>query len=319
MSTANSFRSVAIVDYPDAQQAAVFGLEDLFTLANRHSMSRGGLCLDVQRLSLSQMSPAFSANYDIVILPPSLTSQRGRTFSEAYDWLYDQHKNGAVMCSICAGVFWLGYAGLLNARPVTTHWMLAEEIGQVFPEAQVNAQHILIDDNDIVTAGGLMAWVDLGLFVVARELGAEITSLTARHLLVDPSGREQRNYRSFRPILTHGDIPILRIQHYLEKAYAETLTVRILAEQAGLSQRTFMRRFKSATGRPPNSYIQDLRIEKARGLLERTRLSVSEVAWQSGYHDVSAFSRIFREKTGLTAGRYRERFRVDGAYKKPAQ
>jgi len=312
MSIANPFRNVALIDYPDVQQAAVFGLEDLFVLANRHSTSNGGVRLDVQRLSLSQMSPASSGHFDIVILPPSLTSQRERTFSEAYDWLHDQHKNGAVICSICAGAFWLGYAGLLNGRPVTTHWMLAEDVQQTFPEARVHAQHILIDDNDIVTAGGLMAWVDLGLFVVARELGADITSLTARHLLVDPSGREQRNYRSFRPLLTHGDAAILRIQHGLENSYAETLSVRMLAEQAGLSQRTFMRRFKAATGMTPNRYLQDLRIEKARGLLERTRLPVSEIAWQIGYHDVSAFSRTFREKTGLTAGRYRERFRVVG-------
>ncbi len=133
-------------------------------------------------------------------------------------------------------------------------------------------------------------------------------SAAARHLLVDPSGREQRNYRSFRPILTHGDDAILKVQHWLESNIGEQIGVKHLAKYAGVSERTFLRRFKLATNQTPNSYVQNLRVEKARGLLERTKKTISEIGWMVGYQDNSAFSRVFKTTTGLNAGEYRKRF-----------
>ena len=198
----------------------------------------------------------------------------------------------------------------MKGRPVTTHWALEEEFRKTFPDTQLNAEHLLIDDNDIVTAGGLMAWLDLGLFIVNRCLGPQLVSQTARHLLIDTAGREQRNYRSFRPPLTHGDREILALQHWLEGHVENDISIKGMAEQTQLSDRTFLRRFKAATGITPHSYVQNLRIEKARGLLERTRMPVTQIAWNVGYHDPSAFSRLFKATTGLTAGDYRKRFGV---------
>ena len=155
----------------------------------------------------------------------------------------------------------------------------------------------------------------LGLYVVNRWLGPQIMSDTARQLLVDPAGREQRNYCSFRPVLSHGDAPILRVQHWLEQQAHETLSVADMADMADAAHllgRTFLRRFKAATGLAPSDYLQHVRIEKARGLLERTRLPVGEVAWRTGYQDVSAFSRMFGATIGLTPGNYRRRFHVGG-------
>lgn len=155
-----------------------------------------------------------------------------------------------------------------------------------------------------------MAWVDLGLFLVRRWLGPDVVSRTCRHMLIDPQGREQRNYRTFRPRLDHGDASIRDLQRWMERNAILDLALPTLATEAGMSERTFQRRFAEATGLPVTRYVQELRIEKARGLLERTKMPVSEVCWAVGYADASAFSRLFRAICGVSAGEYRRRFSV---------
>jgi transcriptional regulator GlxA family with amidase domain len=302
--------SIAIVAYHGVQVSAVLGLRDLFTIANRYSQQYGGPAMRVTEVPEQAMSDPATGAFTAVILPPSLSGSRGKEETDVHSWLRSQHAAGAFMCSVCVGAFWLGYSGLLEGRPATTHWALEKEFRETFPDTHLNAEHLLIDDNDIVTAGGLMAWLDLGLFIVNRLLGAQVVSETARHLLIDPGGREQRNYRSFRPPLAHGDSAVLALQHWLEGNARSEITVRGMAERAHLSGRTFQRRFKAATGYTPNAYVQNLRIEKARGLLERTRVPVNQIGWNVGYRDPSAFSRVFRAATGLTAGEYRNRFGV---------
>ena len=301
---------IAILAYPHVQMSAVLGLEDLFVIANRMARQLDGPVLQISRLTKSTLKDTGESDFRAVILPPSLHPSRGREEKEIQDWLRARHRAGSLMCSVCAGAFWLGHSGLLAGRPVTTHWALEDEFRQSFPDARLEAEHLLIDDHDIVTAGGLMAWLDMGLFIVNRWLGAQLVAQTARHLLIDPGGREQRNYRSFRPSLTHGDGAILAVQLWLEGNMEAKTGVKSLAERARLSDRSFLRRFKAATGYTPSAYMQNLRIEKARGLLERSRLPIGEIAWKVGFQDLSAFSRLFRKTTGLTAGAYRKRFRV---------
>jgi len=302
-------RSLAIIAYPGAQEAAVLGLADLLDTANQISRRQDGVVIDVQTVRPGQLPPR-SVVYDAVILPPNRSGARGEEDRDLHAWIRERHGAGTLTASVCAGLFWLGHAGLLASRPVTTHWALEDEVRATFPEADLQPEHLLIDDNDIVTAGGMMAWVDLGMFFVERWQGVDVLSGTARHLLIDPGKREQRNYRSFRPNLNHGDEDILALQLWMEGHVQNDLSVDALAGRTKLSGRTFLRRFKAATGSSPNAYVQALRVEKARGLLERTRDSVSAVGWAVGYQDISAFGRVFRSITGLTAVEYRRRFSV---------
>ncbi len=310
MTQSSTHVSIAIIAYPGVQMSAVLGLADLFTIANRFGSQDSNVVLEVTQICEHDMENPVLDRFAAVILPPSLEKTRGQDNHTIHTWLRRQHGAGAMMCSICAGAFWLGYSGLLKGRAVTTHWALEQEFRLAFPHTRVNAEHLLIDDNDIVTAGGLMAWLDLGLFIVNTWLGSQVVSQTARHLLIDPGGREQRNYRSFKPPLLHGDSVIRALQHWLEGHAGDEISVKTMAARTHLSDRTFLRRFKAAIGMTPNAYVQNLRIEKARGLLERTRLPIAEIGWNVGYQDASAFSRLFRTTTGLTAGEYRNRFGV---------
>lgn len=302
--------SVAIVAYNGAQMSAVLGLEDLFIIANRYTAQIGRAELRVVRIEPDDPQPDTVETFTAIVLPPNLSGARGNSGDLIADFMRQQHRRGSTICSACAGVFWLGEAGLIDGRQVTTHWALEAEFLARFPQSKLATDQILIDDNDIVTAGGMMAWVDLGLFLVERFLGIEALTFTARQLLVDPRGRQQSNYRTFRPQLAHGDQTILRLQHWMEGSFGEDLSVRVLAQHARLSERTFIRKFKAATGLPPNRYVQALRVEKARALLEQTRRAVQDIGWSVGYQDISAFGRVFKSVTDTSPAEYRNRFGI---------
>ena len=298
---------IGIVAYEGVQMSAVLGLTDIVMVAARDQPK------DVPHLTTTIINPADrlpKAQFDLILFPPNLTGQRGAGDSQLHTWTQMQHEAGTALWSACAGAFWLGHAGLINGRPVTTHWALEDEFRATFPEALLETDQLIIDDNDIVTAGGVMAWIDLGLHLLRRLMGPEVVSRTCRQMLIDPGVREQRSYRTFRPKLDHGDLAIRKAQLWMEAHVSEALTVAVLANHINLTPRTFQRRFTLATGLAPSDYVQALRIEKARGLLERTAHPISQVAWSVGYQDVAAFARAFKAACGTTAGTYRKRFSV---------
>ena len=305
---------IGVVFYPGAQAAAVYGLMDLFTTAERLSAQRGERKHSLQPLLLhaedpQTLPPAPSRPLTALVLPPSLIdSGELARHGALIAWLADRHREGTIVCSVCAGAFLLAATGLLDGRPMTTHWALGDRFAAQFPRPRLDIQKILIDDGDIVTAGGVMAWIDLGLMLIGRFLGATIMLATARQWVVDPGGREQRFYNSFAPVHTHGDDAILRVQHWLLKTFQEKLDLSAMARKARLGERTFIRRFRRATGHAPTEYVQLLRVERARELLEHSVLSFDEIAGQLGYSDTGAFRRIFMRVMGIRPGEYRRRF-----------
>jgi transcriptional regulator GlxA family with amidase domain len=176
---------------------------------------------------------------------------------------------------------------------------------------KLDTGRVLVDDGDIVTAGGLMAWTDLGIRLVARLLGPAVMAETSRFFLIDAAGREQMHYRSFTPRLMHGDEAIVKVQHWLQARSARAVTIADMAGQAGLEERTFLRRFKAATGMKPTEYAQHLRIDKARDLLQLTRRPIDQIAWSVGYEDPAAFRRLFQRIIGLSPSNYRRRFEAN--------
>ncbi len=284
--------------------SAVLGLVDVFAVAARLGGPLGAAALEGVLVRPDQTPGAF----DVVIIPPSLTASRDAPAANTLHWIEMQAKSGALMCSVCAGAFLLGHAGLLNGRPVTTHWALEAEFSKAFPQAELNPEQMLIDDGGLITAGGIMAWVDLGLHLVARFAGREVMAKTARHLLVDPPRRIQSHYKRFQPVLTHGDAGVLSVQRWLEERVAAPVTVADMAQHAGCAERSLLRRFDRATGLSPHKYLQHIRMERARGYMERGVLAVGVVAHRVGYQDIAAFNRVFRQVTGLTPSAYRKRF-----------
>lgn len=304
----NSPIRLALVAYPGVQRSALEGMADMFALLPRLTgAGAAGPAVDLIRVDAGNRP---EAAVDAFVFPPSLEATQAAPDHPLVHWARDRHAEGALACSVCAGAFWLGQAGLLDGRPATTHWALEAGFRASFPGVKLQPEHILIDDIDVVTAGGLMAWLDMGLHLVGLWFGADLATRLARHLLVDPAGREQRHYAGFRPPRSHGDVAILGVQRRMDTDFADPLPVAMLAAGAGMSERSFLRRFLRATGMSPAAYLQRLRVEKARGALERGGESTAGIAWAVGYRDVSAFSRAFKAVTGLSPGAYRDRFRI---------
>ncbi|WP_220250727.1 GlxA family transcriptional regulator [Billgrantia montanilacus] len=165
-----------------------------------------------------------------LILPPALSEPVGADdVLSLSEWLRERHADGVALGSVCAGAFPLAATGLMAGRKMTTHWAYAELLQQRYPDVHVDADQLIIDDGDVITAGGLMAWTDLGLRLVDRLLGPTIMIETARMLLVDPPGRERRYYSVFSPRLTHGDAAVLKVQHWLQATQAKDVALPTLA------------------------------------------------------------------------------------------
>ena len=298
-----------ILAYPGSQTAAVLGLRDLMTAACRLHDPSGASALEIRILDPEAGLAAPERPLGVLVLPPSLGQDLPTDPDGALrNWILTRHQEGTLICTVCAGCFLLAETGLLAGRPATTHWAAKARFAERYPEVLLDTDRLLIDDGDLITAGGLMAWVDLGLLLVGRFLGPATLLATARQFLVDPGGREQRFYSTFAPVLNHGDPSILQAQHWLHQHSAERVDIGRMAEAARLGERTFLRRFQRAAGLRPTAYLQHLRVGQARELLERSDLAVDEIAWRVGYQDPGAFRKTFVRLMGLSPGEYRRRF-----------
>ncbi|QDL91004.1 GlxA family transcriptional regulator [Paroceanicella profunda] len=307
---------IGILIYPGCQLAAVHGLTDLFRIAGEWV---GGGTIRVSHWQPLQdevaciwdSHPGTPHRLGYAIAPPSIIMPEKMAPSPvAARWLRDRHKDGTILGSVCAGAFVLAETGLMNGRRATTHWAFAEQLSRRFPDVQVTEDHMVLDEGDIVTAGGILAWTDLGLTLVQRFLGSATMLATARFLLIDPPRSSQRPFADFIPRFDHGDDVIRRAQHHLHAHSAEALHMHELHELVGMTERTFLRRFTAATGHRPNAYLQQVRIAHARELLERTLTPTDRIAWEVGYSDPAAFRKTFQKLTAVTPSAYRQRFGI---------
>jgi transcriptional regulator GlxA family with amidase domain len=314
---------IGVVCDAGSSHAAIHGITDLFRYAGQFASKRqNDRALPPLRIShwrgddadhevrcIFDSYPGAAHSPTVLIIPgnekaPLNTRQEGPML----EWLRSKHDQGAVIAAVCGGVFILARTGLLAGRQATTHWSFHEEFSQQFPEVLTETDRMVIDYGDVVTAGGVLAWADLGLRLAERFLGPSVMVDTARFMNVDPPGRDQRFYSDFEPKTKHGDTAILKAQHWLATQRERPIGVKDIARHACLEPRTFLRRFVKATGVTPSEYQQRLRVSRAREMLEFSRTSVDEIAASVGYEDVGAFRRVFRKFMGLTPSDYRRKF-----------
>ena len=309
----NSRVEIGIVHYPGALLSSVQGLAEQFYLANTICQQHGlgdvfktHIC---DSLQLDEPWEEVLKPLQVIILPPCLDdSFYLAPQPRLIEWLKQQHQSGAIICSVCAGAFVLAETGLLEGRKVTTHWALADEFAARYPNIKLDSQKLLINDSDIITAGGLMSWIDLGLELVAQFTNSQIMRQLGKFLIVDTAPREQRYYQTFTPTMDHGDEAIVKAQHELHRNFQNTIVIKNLAHLTHLTERTFLRRFVKATGLKPTQYLQQLRIKKACELIEVNSGPFEQVAAEVGYEDMSAFRKTFLKITGQSPREFKSRF-----------
>ena len=269
-----------------------------------------GLPLEIHR------TPDEVTDTDIVIMASMVVENQewvtGR-HPKIVEWLRRMHRKGADLCSACAGALLLAETGLLHGLESTTHWAFAPTFRSNFPSINLRIEELLVVTGvrgEFVMSGAASSWQDLIVYLISRHASPTAAQAIGKLLLYHWDTRSQTPFMPFAPLTDHGDAVIRQVQDSLQPTQSTGVTVKQLASECGLSPATFNRRFKRATGLSPVQYIQHLRIEAAKHLLERSDTPVDEVSWEVGYQEAAAFRRVFKRITTLSPGEYRRQFQI---------
>jgi transcriptional regulator GlxA family with amidase domain len=289
----------AIIEYPGCLASNCAGWREIFGLSRRFA-AHGPLLAE---------SPARLA--DLVLVPGCLGSgHRAACHPSVLAALKKARGRGATIAAACAGVTALLEAGADGGLPLTTHWALAEALAAEFPEARIDARELVMDKGEIVTAGGALAWIDLGLHLVGRFVSREAARACAGILVWDPARARQSPYApaslGMQPV--HPDPLLSKAEAWAKKRLGGELSVDEWARGAGIGKRSLERRWKLAYGKAPAAWLRAARVARARDLLEAGERGWAEIAASCGYADPSRFSAAFKAETGWSPRRYRQAF-----------
>jgi transcriptional regulator GlxA family with amidase domain len=223
-----------------------------------------------------------------------------------------QHERGVLLASYCTGSFLLAEAGLLDGGAATTHWAKGKVFASRYPDVELRIAEIITEQEGIICSGAVTSSHNLALRIVERLAGAEIAADTGKLMLIDTNRVSQTSYATRREE-QHSDPLVARAQRWMEKSVQRGFKLDELARHLAVSERTLNRRFKQALGEPPLQYLQALRVDVAKRLLETRRLKVDNVRERVGYSDLSTFRRLFKRETGLSPREYQRRFSRTGA------
>lgn len=247
---------------------------------------------------------------DIVVVPTSgmaldATLVENRAL---LPWLRRQHAQGAFVAGVCMGAAYLAEAGLLDGRLATTHWATCEDFARRYPQVRWRPDLFVTEDSRLLCSGGVYASMDLSLYLVEKLCGHETAVKCAKALLLPMPRIHQSGYAMAPVSQPHDDERIRAIEVFLQGGFRQDVSTQTLADRAGLGARTFVRRFKAATGRLPAAYVQALRIEAAKAQLERDAKPIQAISSDVGYDDVTFFRELFKRATGMTPAEYRAHF-----------
>lgn len=251
-----------------------------------------------------------TAGADIIIMPaligdvPALINQHGRLIA----WLKTQYDSGAFLCSTCNGAFFIGATGLLNGKEATTSWFSSEAFKMMFPLVNLSDEKIIVDAGRIITGGATLSFTNLCIYLIEKYHGRQLGNYCAKVFLVDKGKNSQQSFSIFMAQKNHEDEEIRKAQDFIEEKATDKISVAEVSGQVTMSERSFIRRFKAATGNTPSEYIQRVKVELAKRMLEEGRETVKEVSFTTGYEDLNYFRDIFKRHTGLTPMEYKRQF-----------
>ena len=226
-------------------------------------------------------------------------------------WLRRQHAAGVPITSVCTGSLLLAEAGLLDGRDAAVHWAYRDLFRREYPDVRLCPETMLClssEPEGVVTAGGVSAWHDLAIYLIARFCGHRAAVETAKVFLISGHSEGQLPYAVMTRQARAADGVIADCQEWIAGHYAVDAPVERMVARSGLSPRTFARRFRAATGFAPIDYVQALRIEEAKQMLETEDTGIDGIAMSVGYADPASFRRLFKRLSGLTPAQYRRKF-----------
>ncbi|MFD5060542.1 GlxA family transcriptional regulator [Streptomyces sp. NPDC058394] len=263
-----------------------------------------------------ERGPEALATADTVVIPASYelgpVYEEGRLTDElaaAFAYI----RPGTRLVSICTGSYVLAAAGRLDGRPATTHWSSADHFQQLFPQVRVDPDVLFIDDGDVLTSAGVAAGIDLCLHIVRRDHGTAVANDVARRTVVPPHRDGGQAQYIQRPIPEVQFATTTSARAWALGRLDRPILLRDMAQQQSMSVRTFTRRFREEVGISPGQWLTQQRVERARGLLEATDLSIDQVAREAGFGTATSLRQHVQAALGVSPTVYRRTFRAEVA------
>jgi len=314
-------RRVEILAFKDVQLLDVAGPLQVFATANDLAraerrpapyepavVAAGPLAMSSAGLGLvTEALPRARLPLDTLIVAGGFGVYPACADSTLIDWITVRAKVARRVASVCSGAFLLATAGLLDGRRAVTHWSRCREFAERFPEVRLEPDPIFIQDGNVWTSAGITAGIDLALALVEADLGRELALAVARQLVVflkRPGGQSQF---SATLALQHGNVRFEGLHAWIADNLRGDLSVSALAEASGMSERSFVRHYRRATGMTPARAVEQIRVEAARHTLEMG-LPVKRAAARCGFGSEETMRRSFLRLLGTPPQAYRERF-----------
>ncbi|GAB3498951.1 GlxA family transcriptional regulator [Amycolatopsis cihanbeyliensis] len=259
-------------------------------------------------LTLAEVAGLDAADAADTLIVPNRPDPHHPTQPAALAAIARAAERGARLVSFCTGAFTLAEAGVLEGRRATTHWRWVEEFARRYPRLRLEPDVLFVDDNPVFTAAGSAAALDLGLHLIQRDHGAEVTNAVSRRLVF--TGRRDGGQRQFveRPVPTVPDSSLAPVLAWAQERLDRRLTVADLAARAATSPATLHRRFRAELGTTPLAWLTTERVALACRLIERGDLQLDRVAGASGFGTTANLRAQLRRHTGLAPADYRRRF-----------
>ena len=328
---------VAVFAYDGCLGTSITGPIDFFKFANTHSVLLNKntdqaffewmiLSIDGRPIKTSAGLMVHvdgdlreTSNADIVLIV-SVDHARGREVlqlvkemsSRVTPWLRRFYEQGGLLAAQCSGSFFLAETGLLNGRDATTSWWLTPIMKKSYPNIQVKSEQLVQQSERLYTCGAFGSYMNLCIHLIEQFAGREIATRCAKTALIHTQPLSQAPLVPLYHGAVQQDAVIFEVIHWLKDNLQIDIDIDTIAKRFALSPRTLNRRFKQVTGKSPKNYLQNLRIEEARHLLESTGLTLEDIVERVGYRDLSSFRRLFKRELELSPHEYRQQFSMVG-------
>ena len=315
-------RRIELLAFADAQLLDIAGPLQVFDSANTHAVA-GGAAPPYRTAVVAPSSPVVTS-CGLALLAARLPRRGsavdtllvagGRGVAQAardarlLRWFAARARQARRVGSVCTGAFVLGAAGLLDGRRAVTHWQDCDELARRFPHARVEVEPIFVRDGPVWSSAGVTAGIDLALAMVEADLGHDVAMAVARDLVVFLKRPGNQAQFSAALALQQASDRFDALHAWMTAHLDADLSVVALAARAGMSERSFVRHFRAATGQTPARAVQRLRVEAARRLLATTRWPVKRIAQRCGFGSEETLRRSLLRQAQTTPRDYRARF-----------
>lgn len=249
---------------------------------------------------------------DIIYLPALWRNPRPILKKNAplLPWLQEKFENGSLIAGVGTGCYLMAEAGLLNNKPATTHWYYFDQFQKRYPKVELKRQYFITQAGNLFCTGSVNSLADLTIHFIQRYFSRTIASHVERHFFHEIRRAYETSVAYQGTMSSHADEGIIQTQIWLQDNHGKNVNLSEVASQFKMTTRTFNRKFKNATGVSPLIYLQKIRMESAKDLLKTTNLSINEVMFKVGYHDLAHFSSLFKKHHDTTPGQYRTTVRA---------